>query len=56
MNLYEWEAKAASTFKSKGDAWLTWALLAAGVAIILIALFSRNVLFKSLVAAYVLLP
>ena len=56
MNLYEWEARAVSRFKDKGDAWLSYALIAAGVVIILIGIFSRSVLFKSLAAAYVFLP
>lgn len=56
MNLYEWEAKATRAFESRGDAFLTWVLIAAAVAIFLIAVFSRNVIFKSLVAAYILLP
>lgn len=55
-NMYEWEASAVNRFQKYGDAWLTWILLGAGVAVILIALFSRSVVFKSLVAAYVLLP
>lgn len=55
-NMYEWEAQAVGRFQKYGDAWLTWILLGAGVAVIVIALFCRSVVFKSLVAAYVLLP
>jgi len=55
-NLYEWEAQTASELRSRGDAWLTWALIGAALVIFLIAIFSRNILFKSLVLAYVILP
>lgn len=55
-NLYEWESKAVARFQGRGDAWLSYALIAAGIVIILIGLFSRSVIFKSLVAAYVFLP
>ncbi len=56
MNLYKWEARATSKFEQAGDRTLTILLLLAAVAIVLIALFSHSVIFKSLVLAYVVLP
>jgi len=55
-NLYEWEAQQARKFEGYGNAGLSVLLLVAAGVIILIALFSRSVVLKSIVAAYVLLP
>ncbi len=56
MNLYQWEESTRKALAAKGDMGLSLVLIGAGVVIILIGVFSRSVLFKSLVAAYVLLP
>jgi len=56
MNLYQWESRAASRFEARGDGALTWLLLLSALAIILIALFCHNAVFKALVLAYVVLP
>lgn len=55
-NLYEVEARAAKSFEGYGNGVLSLLLIAAAVVIVLIALFSRSVILKSLVLAYVILP
>lgn len=55
-NLYEAEARAAKKFEGYGNGVLSLLLIAAAVVIVLIALFSRSVILKSLVLAYVILP
>lgn len=56
MNMYQWEARNAKKFEAYGNGTLTLLLLLAAVVIVCIALFSRSVIFKSLVLAYVILP
>ena len=56
MNLYQWEARTAQKFNQYGSGTLSLMLILAAISIILIALFSRSTLFKSLVLAYVVLP
>lgn len=56
MNMYQWEARTAKKFEAYGNGTLTLLLLLAAAMIILIALFSRSILLKSLVLAYVILP
>ncbi len=56
MNLYQWEAKITDRFEDYGNKSLSLLLVACAIVIVLIALFSRSVVFKSLVAAYILLP
>ncbi len=56
MNLYEWEVKNTQKFEDAGNRTLSLLLIGAAIVIILIALFSRSVILKSLVLAYVVLP
>ncbi len=56
MNLYQWEANTTRKLQKTGDLSLSAVLVGAALVLVLIALFSRSVVFKSLVAAYVLLP
>lgn len=55
-NLYSWESATVQKFQSRGNMALTGLLLASAAVIILIALFSKSTIFKSLVLAYVILP
>lgn len=56
MNMYQWETRMSKKFESYGDMGLSALLILAAIVILLIALFSRSVIFKSLVLAYVVLP
>lgn len=56
-NLYKWEAKTERRIEDYGNTGVTWLLVLCAVVLLLVAcLPKRFLVFKSLAAAWVILP